>query len=180
MEKNKTFHLIDLKERIDNVFNSNGDIPENQVNILVDLYMKNAKAGKEAGGSDPFWFRSEKAFLTALIYYVLENDNIPKEEKTFETILQKVQMETADYKTLSPLRKEMYDWFVEIGLMTYSETDENGNQIKNEVEKYKDICDKEAIAKNRTKLYYDKFQIVPQKTADIILTTTATDLQIFL
>ena len=36
-----------------NVFDSNGEISENQVNILVDLYMKNAKAGKEAGGGDP-------------------------------------------------------------------------------------------------------------------------------
>ena len=37
-----------------NVFDSNNEISENQVNILVDLYMKNAKAGKEAGGGDPF------------------------------------------------------------------------------------------------------------------------------
>lgn len=165
---------------LNNAFDADGKISEDQVNRIVDLYMANAETGKKAGSSDPFWFKSEKAFLTAMIYYVLENDNIPKEEKTFETVLQKVQMETADYKTLSPLRKEMYDWFVKIGLMTYSETDKNGNQIKNEVEKYKNTCDKEAIAKNRTKLYYDTFQIAPQKTADIILTTTVTDLQIFL
>ena len=46
-----------------NVYDSNGNISETKVDILVDLYMKNAKAGKESGGSDPFWDKSEKAFL---------------------------------------------------------------------------------------------------------------------
>lgn len=57
-----------------NVFDSYGNISETQVDILVDLYIKNAKAGKEASNADPFWEKSERAFLTALIYYVLEED----------------------------------------------------------------------------------------------------------
>lgn len=168
------FSMSNHYNPLDNVFDSNGEISENQVNILVDLYMKNAKAGKEAGGGDPFWDKSEKAFLTALIYYVLENDNIPKKDKCFGTILQKVQMAKVsdDDKAMSPLTKEMYDWFVEVGIMTYNDS----KDIKNEVERYKETGEKTRF---KTKLYYDTFLIAPQKTANTILITTAVDLQIF-
>lgn len=137
-----------------NVYNSYGEIDETQVDILVDLYMKNAKAGKEAGGSDPFWDKSEKAFLTALIYYVLENDDIPKKDKCFSTILQKVQMAKVDDESDedSPLTKEMNAWFKKMDMA--------GKPYK-------------------AKMYYDTFLIAPQKTANTILITTAVDLQIF-
>lgn len=137
-----------------NVYDSNGNISETKVDILVDLYMKNAKAGKESGGSDPFWDKSEKAFLTALIYYVLENDDIPKEDKCFSTILQKVQMAKVDDESDedSPLTQEMNAWF--------DKMDKIGRPYK-------------------AKGYYDTFLIAPQKTANTILITTAVDLQIF-
>ena len=137
-----------------NVYDSYGQIQETQVDILVDLYMKNAKAGKEAGGGDPFWDKSEKAFLTAIIYYVLENDAIPKKDKCFNTILQKVQMAKVDDDNDedSPLTQEMNAWF---------------EQMDREGRPYK------------AKAYYDTFLIAPQKTANTILITTAVDLQIF-
>lgn len=75
-----------------NVYDSNGEISEQQVDVLVNLYMKNAKAGKESGSSDPFWDKSEQAFLTALIYFVLENDNIPRYDKCFNTILKRYSL----------------------------------------------------------------------------------------
>lgn len=136
------------------------EISERHVNILVDLYMKNAKAGKEAGGGDPFWDKSEKAFLTAIIYYVLENDAIPRNDKCFATVLQKVQMAKVDDESddPSPLTAEMNAWFEKVGI-----TDE----------------DKTAGGKYKCKLYYDTFLIAPQKTANTILITTAVDLQIF-
>lgn len=137
-----------------NVYNSNGEISETKVDILVDLYMKNAKAGKEAGGGDPFWDKSEKAFLTALIYYVLENDDIPRHEKCFSTVLEKVQMAKVDDDSdeESPLTQEMNNWFAKM--------DAAGRKYK-------------------AKMYYDTFLIAPQKTANTILITTAVDLQIF-
>lgn len=137
-----------------NVYNSNGEISETKVDILVDLYMKNAKAGKEAGGGDPFWDKSEKAFLTALIYYVLENDDIPRHEKCFSTVLEKVQMAKVDddSEEESPLTQEMNNWFAKM--------DAAGRKYK-------------------AKMYYDTFLIAPQKTANTILITTAVDLQIF-
>lgn len=143
-----------------NVYNSNGEISETQVDILVDLYMKNAKEGKEAGGSDPFWDKAEKSFLTALIYYVLECDNIPRNDKCFSTILQKVQMAKVDDQSgeESPLTKEMNAWFAEVGITKEDPT---------------------AGGRYKTKMYYDTFLIAPEKTANTILITTAVDLQIF-
>lgn len=143
-----------------NVYNANGEISETQVDILVDLYMKNAKAGKEAGGSDPFWDKAEKAFMTALIYYVLENDNIPRRDKCFTTILKKVQMAKVDDESEegSPLTQELERWFREVGITEDDPT---------------------AGGRYKTKMYYDTFLIAPQKTANTILITTAVDLQIF-
>lgn len=137
-----------------NVYDSNENIDETKVDILVDVYMKNAKAGKTQGSGDPFWDKSEKAFLTALIYYVLENDNIPRHDKCFNTILKKVQMAKVsdDDNEESPLTKEMNSWF--------DEMNKAGRPYK-------------------AKLYYDTFLIAPQKTANTILITTAVDLQIF-
>lgn len=151
-----------------NVFDSNGNISETQVDILVDLYMKNAKAGKEAGGGDPFWDKSEKAFMTALIYYTLEEDEdrlvkgFPCKEaeggkvqgmeggRCFSTILKLVQEAKVsdDDDVKSTLTVRLEDFFAR-----------NPN--------------------NKTKLYYDTFLIAPQKTANTILITTAVDLQIF-
>ena len=148
-----------------NVYDSDGNISETQVDILVDLYMKNAKAGKEAGGGDPFWDKSEKAFMTAIIYYVLESDEfgtdgLNKEEdgtqwdKCFSTVLKLVQQAKVDddSEEESPLTQRMNKWFKEM--------DAQGKPYK---------C----------KMYYDTFLIAPQKTANTILITTAVDLQIF-
>lgn len=143
-----------------NVYDANGEISERHINILVDLYMKNAKAGKEAGGGDPFWDKSEKAFLTAIIYYVLECDDIPRRDKCFATVLQKVQMAKVDDESdeESPLTQELNRWFEKVGITEQNPT---------------------AGGKYKCKLYYDTFKIAPQKTANTILITTAVDLQIF-
>jgi len=148
-----------------NVYDSDGNISETQVDILVDLYMKNAKAGKEAGGGDPFWDKSEKAFMTAIIYYVLESDEFGTDgnhveadgtqwDKCFSTVLKLVQQAKVDDESDedSPLTQRMNEFFAEM--------DRLGKPYK---------C----------KMYYDTFLIAPQKTANTILITTAVDLQIF-
>lgn len=157
-----------------NVFDSYGNISETQVDILVDLYIKNAKAGKEASNADPFWEKSERAFLTALIYYVLEEDEKLLKEgfecpgvrdelgreinrvqgmeggRCFSTILKLVQEAKVfdDDNIPSTLTLRLNDFF-------------------------------RRKPNNKTKLYYDTFKIAPQKTANTILITTAVDLQIF-
>lgn len=142
-----------------NVYDSNGNISETQVDILVDLYMKNAKAGKEASGGDPFWDKSEKSFLTSLIYYVLENEAY-KDKRCFSQILELVQKAKVDDESdeESQLTIEMEQWFSSVGITEKDPT--AGGQYK-------------------TRLYYDTFRIAPQKTANTILITTAVDLQIF-
>lgn len=136
-----------------NVYDSYGNISETQVDILVDLYMKNAKAGKDASGGDPFWDKSEKAFLTSLIYYVLENEDY-RDKRCFGQILELVQKAKVDDESEeeSPLTQEMEAWFKKMD---------------------------EAGVKYKTKDYYNTFRIAPQKTANTILITTAVDLQIF-
>lgn len=157
-----------------NVYDSYGNISETQVDILVDLYIKNAKAGKEASNADPFWEKSERAFLTALIYYVLEEDEKLLKEgfecpgvrdelgreinrvqgmeggRCFSTILKLVQEAKVfdDDSIPSTLTLRLNDFF-------------------------------RRKPNNKTKLYYDTFKIAPQKTANTILITTAVDLQIF-
>jgi type IV secretory pathway TraG/TraD family ATPase VirD4 len=81
----KDFHLSNHYNPLLNVYDAKGNIDPQKVDILVDLYMENASEGKEQGSSDPFWNKSEKAFLTGVIYYVLENDEIPIEDKCFGT-----------------------------------------------------------------------------------------------
>lgn len=140
-----------------NVYDSNGEISEIQVDILVDLYMKNAKAGKESSGGDPFWDKSEKAFLTGIIYYILENDAFSKEDKCFNTVLRKVQEAKA-------------------------ECDENGEpqdtQLTKEIKEWQARMERQGRT-IKTPIYYDTFLIAPEKTANTILITTAVDLQIF-
>lgn len=141
-----------------NVYDAEGNIDPQKVDVLVDLYMENASEGNAQGGSDPFWPKSEKAFITGVIYYVLENDKFPRSEKCFNTVLKKVQDARADTSagkgkdTETKLTKEIKAW-----------------QTKMESEGKKIM----------TPLYYDTFLIAPEKTANTILITTAVDLQIF-
>lgn len=140
-----------------NVYNANGEINELQVDILVNLYLKNASAGKEAGKSDPFWEKSEKMFLTALIYYVLENDEFSKKEKTFNKILTLVQK----------AKKE--------------EDAEEESELTQELNAFYKRMDANEATRGRykTKQYYDSFLVAPEKTANTILVTTVVDLQLF-
>lgn len=153
----KELELSNFYNPLMNVYDARGEISEVQVDVLVDLYMKNAKNGQEAGGGDPFWDKSEKAFLTALVYYVLENDDIEEEDKCFNTILRKAQDAKAEAEggkksTETKLTSEIKAW--------QKEMEAKGRAIK-------------------TPLYYDTFLIAPDKTANTILITTAVDLQLF-
>ena len=134
-------------------YNSDGEIDEEKVNEIVVFYMDNAKAGKKAGGADPFWDKTQKAFFTALIYYVLENDDIPVNKKNFSTILHKVQMAMGIvYDEDNLLSREMNAWFKKM----------------------------EAEGKHcRAAMYYDAFFIAPPRTKQAVIVNTAIDLQVF-
>lgn len=159
-----------------NVFDSEMNISETQVDILVDLYMKNAKQGKEAGGGDPFWDKSEKAFMTALIYYTLEEDeellkngfDCPIRDSDGKVTANTLHLQGMDggrcFSTILKLVQEA----------KVSDDDDEKSTLTVRLE---DFFQRKPL--NKTKLYYDTFLIAPQKTANTILITTAVDLQIF-
>lgn len=151
-----------------NVYDSNGQIAETQVNILVDLYMKNAKAGKEAGGGDPFWDKSEKAFMTALIYYTLEEDE--------DILISGFKCEGVEGGKVQGM--EGGRCFSTILKLVQEAKVSDDDDVKSTLTLRLDNFFKRK-PKNKTKLYYDTFLIAPQKTANTILITTAVDLQIF-
>lgn len=159
-----------------NVFDSYGNISETQVNILVDLYMKNAKAGKEAGGGDPFWDKSEKAFMTALIYYTLEEDN--------DLLLKGFEVPDASGKEVQGIvngRVQGMDggkcFSTILKLVQEAKVSDDDNVKSALTYRLENFFERKP--NNKTKLYYDTFLIAPQKTANTILITTAVDLQIF-
>lgn len=170
IEQGKNVYLFNIKDfalsnhynPLLNVYDADGNIDPQKVDILVDLYMENASEGKEQGGNDPFWPKSEKAFLTAVIYYVLENDDISKEDKCFHTVLEKVQLARADENAKK------------------SRSDDGGGEtlLTKEIREWQGRMEAEG-RKIMTPLYYDTFLIAPAKTANTILITTAVDLQIF-
>lgn len=153
----KDFHLSNHYNPLLNVYDAKGQIDPQKVDILVDLYMENASEGKEQGGSDPFWNKSEKAFLTGVIYYVLENDDIPIEDKCFGTVLQKVHLAKPDPNAAKGDNKLM---------------------LTKEIDEWKERMEMEG-RKIMTPLYYNTFLIAPEKTMNTILITTAVDLQLF-
>lgn len=156
-----------------NVFDSNGEISETQVDVLVDLYMKNAKAGKEASGGDPFWDKSEKAFMTALIYYTIEEDK--------ELLLNGFIVQEGENKgeEVAPMEGgKCFSTILKLVQEAKVDEDANGNVPDSKLTiRLKDFFRRKE--NNKTKLYYDTFLIAPQKTANTILITTAVDLQIF-
>lgn len=156
-----------------NVFDSNGEISETQVDVLVDLYMKNAKAGKEASGGDPFWDKSEKAFMTALIYYTIEEDE--------NLLLNGFIVQEGEHKgeEVAPMEGgKCFSTILKLVQEAKVDEDANGNVPDSKLTiRLKDFFRRKE--KNKTKLYYDTFLIAPQKTANTILITTAVDLQIF-
>lgn len=136
---------------LDHVYDADGNISISKVGAIIDLYMAYIRQGK--GEGDPFWNKCERAFISALVYYVLENDDIPKVDKCFNTVLKKVQMvKTEEDGEVSPLTIEIEEWL-------------------NKQESEGCSC--------CTKVQYETFQTAPIKTQNAIFINTLVNLQIF-
>ena len=162
------------------VYDSDGNIDETKVDILVDLYMKNAKAGKEASGGDPFWDKSEKAFLTALIYYVLEEEenNLTQGFNLSAYSENKDAMDNAGFKNGRTNPLEGGRCFSTILKLVQEAKVSDDEDVKSMLTyRLDDFFQRHPD--NKTHLYYETFLIAPEKTANTILITTAVDLQIF-
>lgn len=166
-----------------NVYDSRGNISETQVDILVDLYMKNAKAGKQAGNQDPFWDKAEKAFMTALIYYVLESDEFGAEPPAWNKKLEWSNVFGDDwYSNKGERDGEQFDkcFSTVLRLTQMAKVSDNGEEspLTTRMNAFFERMD--ARGKSyKSKDYYDTFTIAPAKTGNTILMTTAVDLQLF-
>lgn len=90
--KIKVFNLVDMRYSCKyNPFKYVKN--ETDVSILVDCFISNT-TGPDQKGGDPFWEKSEKALLTALIFYLV--DIADEEFRKFSTILWMVQLAQMD------------------------------------------------------------------------------------
>lgn len=88
----KVFNLVDMQHSCKyNPFRYVRN--ETDVSILVDCFISNTMAPDQKSG-DPFWDKSEKALLSALIFYLV--DIADEEFRKFSTILWMVQLGQMD------------------------------------------------------------------------------------
>ena len=139
----------------DYVYNEDGTINEEKVSTMVYLYLKNANGAKEKSSGDPFWEKSAKAFITALVYYLLENDNLDKRDKNFTTVLILTQMGKVSEDSNS--------------------SESSLDIVMNQHKKYMESKGKKSKAMEN----YETFKLAPAKTANSILITCAVDMQLF-
>lgn len=57
--------------------------------MMINCLIKNTNNGQKGG--DPFWEKSETALLQALVFYLKDNPNIPKECKNFTNVMKLLQ-----------------------------------------------------------------------------------------
>ena len=89
--KIKVFDLTDMsKSSHYNPFNYIRD--EKGVLLMVNCLIKNTNNGKSGG--DPFWEKSETAFLLACCFYLIEV--MPKEKQNFSTVMELLNMASVD------------------------------------------------------------------------------------
>ena len=143
------------------VYDIKGDIDPQKVDVIVDTIMsfsrERDKTEIDLTKIDPFWEKTERAFLTGVIYYVLENDDIFAEDKCLYTVLDKIQR-LAKPDSNDKKNKEL--------MLT--------KEIKEFVKKMemqgKDV---------KTFLYYNTFLIAPEKTRSTVINCTIVDLRDF-
>jgi type IV secretory pathway TraG/TraD family ATPase VirD4 len=156
----KLFSTADMKNSncynpFDYVYDENGHVDEDKVSTMIYLYLKNANEAKEKSSQDPFWEKSAKAFLAALIYYILESDIIRPEDRNFYTVLKLTQM---------------------------GKVDEDGGSSQSKLDLLMEAHRASMQAKgieSKAMTNYDTFKLAPGKTANSILITCAVDLQLF-
>lgn len=132
---------------LEHLYNDDGTISEVKVETLVKTYMEN---NNRESGKDAFWYMAEEKLITLLIYYVLENDDIWRENKCFNTILEKLKL--ASEKGMECLTAEIYEF-----------TD---NQAGKGIE-------------TKIRLYYDTVLELPEQTLKEVIASLRAGLNIF-
>lgn len=101
--KIKVFNLTDMKHS--NSYNPFEYIRDDLgVLMMINCLIKNTNNGQKGG--DPFWEKSETALLQALVFYLKDNPEIPKDYKNFTNVmklLQAAEVNENDANAQSPL-----------------------------------------------------------------------------
>ena len=91
--KIKVFNLVNM--RYSNYYNPFAYIRDDAgIGVLVDTLIDNTNQEENASKGDPFWEKSEKALLTACIYYL--KDYCPESEHTFAMVLKLIRLAQLD------------------------------------------------------------------------------------
>lgn len=103
--KIKVFNLTDMQHS--NSYNPFEYIRDDLgVLMMINCLIKNTNNGQKGG--DPFWEKSETALLQALVFYLKDNPDIPKDYKNFTNVmklLQAADVNENDANAQSPLDK---------------------------------------------------------------------------
>jgi len=103
--KIKVFNLVDMAHS--NSYNPFEYIRDDLgVLMMINCLIKNTNNGQKGG--EPFWEKSETALLQALVFYLVKNPDIPKENKNFTNVmklLQAAEVNENDPNAQSPLDK---------------------------------------------------------------------------
>ena len=102
----KVFNLTDMAHS--NSYNPFEYIRDDLgVLMMINCLIKNTNNGQKGGG-DPFWEKSETALLQALVFYLKDNPDIPKDSKNFTNVmklLRAAEVNENDANAQSPLDK---------------------------------------------------------------------------
>lgn len=91
----KVFNLTDMEHS--NSYNPFKYIRDNLgVLIMINCLIANTNNGQKGG--DPFWEKSETILLQALVFYLIENKEIPEDQKNFTAIMRLLQEAEIDEK----------------------------------------------------------------------------------
>ena len=190
--KIKVFNLVDMSHS--NKYNPFRYVrSETDVSILVDCFISNT-TGPDQKSGDPFWDKSEKALLSALVFYLV--DIADAEFRKFSTILWMVQLAQMDengrpgqkpssefgFSIDMPL-DELFDGTKKIGKKTITDKKTGKKQtVLDAVE----VTDQKEIGRLRDKIEtslcltnYKTFKLGGTKTLKSILISSAVRLNPF-
>ena len=148
----KLFSISDMAHSncynpLDYIYDEDGNADPTKVQVLVSVFIENSN-GKKSGG-DPFWTKSEAAFMTFAILYLAEFCN--EEERNMYNILRLAQC---------------------------GRTDEDSSSSQTLLDKIVEDARKQNPGA-KCFISYDTFKLAPAKTANSILISLAVDLNLF-
>ncbi len=157
--KVKLFSTSDMKRSncynpFDYVYNENGEPDETKVSTMIYLFLRNADGAKQKSG-DPFWEKSAKALLTAIVFYLLEEKKDHPEVINFTSVLRMIQQ--------GKVSEESYT---------------SESQLDKMMKEARDNAERENRV-SKAWSNYSTFKLATAKTANSILITCAVDLQLF-